>query len=161
MPLLSIDTWKTLQRFKRQNPVRVENSGERNLDFSQWLREHGRPSKAGCFVGGIDVGCFVVNDLDFILWDYQRRVLQLLEVKTHGARLTYSQSQLFPVIDRMIRAGASAANVRYLGFHVLHLDGTTPTNSTKITWDDQNISKEVCWRRINMLDDIADWDMAA
>lgn len=152
---ISTDIWKAIKAFKVKKSVRLESTGERNLDFSQWLRDHGRPSKKGCDYNGIELGCFVVNDLDFILWDYTRRMLQLLEVKTNNGKLTFPQEQFFiPVLDKIVRAGSKSAGVTYLGFHVLTLSDTTPTNSKEIKWDGVVISKEQCWRRINMIDDI-------
>mgnify|MGYP000845510105 CR=1 FL=1 len=151
---VSAAIWLAIKLFKAKSPVRQESTGERNLEFSQWLREHGRPSKKGCLYEGTELGCFVVNDLDFILWDYSRRMLQLLEVKTNSGKLTFTQEQFFPILDRVIRAGSKPSGVTYLGFHVLTFSGTTPSNSTVIKWDDKPITKEQCWRQVNMIDDI-------
>lgn len=41
-----------------------------------------------------------------------------------------------------------------LGFHTLVMDGTDPSNSTQITWDDMPVTQEQVWRKINMIDEI-------
>lgn len=143
-----------IRDFKKKHPVRQEKTQERNLEFSAYLRKTGRPSQRGCRVKGIEVGAFTANDLDFILWDYERRMLQLLEVKTRNGKVGYSQSQVLGVLDVIIRAGAPVANVKYLGFHILVMDDLKPSSSKKILWDGDPVSKEVCWQKINMLDEV-------
>jgi hypothetical protein len=138
------------------HPNKRERTGERNLEFSTWLRQYCRPSvKAGlCKLDGVDLGCFVAFDLDFILYDYSRNLVQLLEVKTHNAKPSYSQRKTFETLDRMLALGAPLANVTYLGLNYLEMDGEQPFESELFKWNDEDISREECWRRINMLDEL-------
>ena len=38
------------EKFKAKHPVRPEATGERDLDFSKWIRLQCRPSKKGCTI---------------------------------------------------------------------------------------------------------------
>lgn len=144
--------WRAIQEFLRRYPVRAEQTGQRSLEFSKWLRENCRPSKRGCKLDYIELGCFVAFDLDFILHDYSRDLIQLLEVKTRSGRLRYSQRQTLLVLDRLLSAGAPLVGVKYLGLHVLRMNGLEPWSSQHIEWDGKEVNKQECWRLINMLD---------
>lgn len=146
--------FQTIQEFRKRHPVRKEKTGERNLEFSQYVREKCRPSQRGCVLEGIEIGALNVSDLDFILMDYEHNFLQLLEVKTRNGRYGFPQSQLLEILDKAIRAGASAAHMKYLGLHVLIMDGLQPHDSKRITWDGKPVTAEQAWRKINMLDEL-------
>lgn len=146
------------QRFKSQRPVRSEFIGARDLEISAYVRRWGRPSKAGLNIGGREMGAFVANDLDWVLYDYRNQMLRLLEVKTRGANLSYSQRQLWTLLNSMLRIGSEhmtehgLSQVSYGGLSVLRMENTTPANSAWIKWDEQPITREETWRRVNMLD---------
>lgn len=149
----SVGVYQTIAKFKQAHPVRRETTDERNLEFSHWIRAHGRPSKRGCRLGAIDLGGYVSTDLDFILYDYINHKLMLLEVKTRGGNTSFSQSDTLTLIDALLKLGAGIhGKVDYRGLHVLRMQGTTPTNSEWIEWDGMRIDKQTCWRRLNMLD---------
>lgn len=143
-----------IKEFKVKNPVRQELTGERNLKFSEYIRKWCRPSKRGCFVEGIEVGAFTAHDLDFILIDYERNILQLLEVKTQNGSVSFSQNETLKTLDGMLQLSMPFSETKYLGYHVLVMDGLEPSSSNLIKWDGKKISQEECWRRINMLDEI-------
>lgn len=144
--------FEQLARFKARQPVRREHVGSRDLEMSKWIRDNCRPSKRGAQVEGVELGAFVVSDIDWCLYDYEHRVLRLLEVKTRGGSVSFAQRDLLLVLDAMLRSGSGASDVRYVGLSVLRLEGTTPTDSAWIEWDGVRISKEECYRRINLLD---------
>jgi len=146
----SLKAWLAIRAFLKKHPVRAEQTGERNLEFSQWLRTNCRPSKAGCTVDYVELGCFVAFDLDFILFDYKRNLVQLLEVKTRNGRLRWSQRQTLLMLDKIMTAGAPLIGVEYLGLHVLTMDGLEPWTSSRIAWDGQHVTQKECWRRVNM-----------
>ena len=98
----------------------------------------------------MELGGFVAFDLDFILFDYERNLLQLLEVKTRNGKLRWSQRQTLLMLDKIMTAGAPLIGVQYLGLHVLRMDGLEPWTSSKIEWDGQQVTQPECWRRINM-----------
>ena len=144
--------YDTIQAFLKRNPVRAEQTGERNLEFSQWLRRHCRPSKRGCKLEYLELGCLVAFDLDFVLYDYTRKMVQLLEVKTRNGVVRFSQGETLHMLDGILTVGAQKAGIKYLGLHVLRMDGLQPFTSSRILWDDEPITGEECWRKINMLD---------
>lgn len=146
--------WDVIRSFVRTSPVRQEQSGTRDLDMSRWLRQHCRPSKGGCTLDGIELGCFVASDLDFILYDYKRQIVQLLEVKTRNGQVRFAQKQILDLIDRALAAAAPIIGFQYLGLHVLRMDGTDPINSKSIEWDGAQVTPTQCWRKVNMIDSL-------
>jgi hypothetical protein len=149
--------YKEIRDFKAQrgNGVRQEKTGERNLEFSQWIRDHCRPSsKNACLVNGVNVSGFVLSDLDFIFYDYNRKMMLLLEVKINNGAVQFSQSDTLRMLDSALWHGSKKAGLNYLGWHILRMSGTTPSNSEDIRWDGELITREQCWRKINMIDDI-------
>lgn len=155
----SIDSKKAYHNilwFLLKHPVRKEHSFKRSLEFSQWLRKYCRPSSSydSCQVAGIELARFVAFDLDFVLYDYERKMLQLLEVKTHNGRPSGSQRKTFGMLNQILALGAPLAGVQYLGLHYLIMDAEQPFESENITWDGVAITQEECWRRVNMFDAI-------
>lgn len=151
---------RRIQAFKKDHPVRAEVTGTRSLDMSQYIRQHCRPSKTGCGYKGVELGGFVPIDLDWIVHDYHHKLLQLIEVKTNGGKVGFSQRQTLELLDYFIRLGIVATagtkdGYTYLGLHTLILQNTTPINSTWRKWDGENVTAEECWRRLNMIDAIA------
>ncbi|MFO7323970.1 MAG: hypothetical protein DIU68_019755, partial [Chloroflexota bacterium] len=144
--------WRMMRAFKNLHRVRAENTMTRDLEFSAWLREHGRPSKRNFTVDAIELGAFVAFDVDWLLLDYERRIVRLLEVKTRGAKMRFAQQSAFKLLDDICRAGAPLVGAHYLGLSVLRLENTTPSNSAWCEWDGERITAEECWRRVNLLD---------
>ncbi len=144
--------YTTIKKFLKLHPVRPEKTGERPLEMSAWFKQHCRPSKSGCVLDGIELGAYNVFDIDFILYDYERKMFQLLEVKTRNGKVRYAQDETLCMLDSVCRAGAELANTKYIGKHILIMDGTTPSNSKHMTWDGKPVDREKCWRLINMLD---------
>lgn len=146
-----------IKAFKHLHPVRAEQMNTRDLDFSKWMREYGRPSKTGCTVGKIEIGGFVPTDVDWVLYDYKHRILRLLEVKTRGGYVRFAQQSALDELNGLCLMGAEARGVRYMGLSVLRLQNSTPTNSAWREWDGERITTEECWRRINLLDAFDDF----
>lgn len=146
--------YQSVRAFLRNHPVRPEITGERNLEFSKWLREYCRPSKTGCRVEGIEIGGMVAFDLDFILYDYRRMMVQFLEVKTRMGEIRYAQSEVLKMMDKIALAGAPLVGIKYLGLHILQLQGLKPTHDEVIYWDGAEIDYRQCWLNINMLNEI-------
>ncbi len=61
--------------------TRKEQTGIRDLTFSQWIRENLPDSNTG----------FMVSDIDFYIYNYKLKRCMLLEVKTHKAELKFWQ----------------------------------------------------------------------
>ena len=114
--------------------VRQEHTGKRNLDFSGWIRRNltGREG-------------YTVFDIDFVFRDYRRKLLQIVEAKTFRGKLTYLQERVIPDIDSIFEAGISAgkpeAGWRWMGYHVVRFENTSPENG-RIIWDGKEITRE-------------------
>ena len=119
--------------------VREENSGERSLEFSQWIRER---------LPDTDTG-YVVSNLDWIFHNYKNKILLLAEEKTHGGQLRYAQSKLFiGILEPALRMWCEANGYIWLGFHLIRFENTCPTDG-KIYWDDESISEETLIDRLS------------
>lgn len=114
--------------------TRQEQTGRRNLDFSSWVREALISTKG-----------FTVFDLDFIFRDYERKLLQIVEVKTHGGQISTLQrialAELAQIMQAGVAAGRPASGWRWCGMHVLRFENTSPLNG-RILWDGELISEK-------------------
>lgn len=147
------EMYRLMEKFREKLPVKPEIMGERSLAMSQYVRKHLRPSKPGLMYGGIDLGGFLAYDLDWVLYDYRNNLLQLIEAKSHGARVKFPQSDVLNTIDRLLRAGASVdKKVTYLGLNHLEMSGERPDDSDTILWNGKKIDKRETWIRLNMID---------
>lgn len=147
------DIKERIREFKRWNPIRAEVSNYRDLAFNNWLRTYGRPSRDGCEIDDQELGCFVAFDLDFVLYDYHASRMQILEVKTRGARMTWSQRKSMEVLNMIFGTGSKEAGVEFLGIHELSMSGSTPDDSDVILWDGREVSRDQAWCLINMIDE--------
>ena len=113
--------------------TRQEQTGRRNLDFSGWVRRTLTGAKG-----------FTVFDLDFIFRDYERKLLQVVEVKTHGGEISTLQrialGELSQILEAGISVGRPSSGWRWCGMHVLRLEGTSPENG-RILWDGAQVSE--------------------
>ncbi len=114
--------------------TRQEQTGQRNLDFSGWVRRTLTGAKG-----------FTVFDLDFIFRDYERKLLQVVEVKTHGGEISTLQrialGELAQIMKAGIAAGHPSSGWRWCGMHVLRLEATSP-DSGRILWDGKLVSEK-------------------
>lgn len=113
--------------------TRQEQTGRRNLDFSGWVRRTLTGAKG-----------FTVFDLDFIFRDYERKLLQVVEVKTHGGEISTLQrialGELAQILEAGVAAGRPSSGWRWCGMHVLRLEGTSPENG-RILWNGAEVSE--------------------
>ena len=93
--------------------TRKEYSGQRSLEFSQWVRDKLPDSSTG----------YLASDLDFILCNYKTRNVMLLEVKTHKAKLRTWQDKLFRRLDGWIEGGIEDGWT-YHGFHTVRFENS-------------------------------------
>lgn len=76
-----------------------------------FVHQYCRPSEMG----------LVVMNTDYVVYDYARRRLQIIEEKADGEALGFSQNATLRMLDTIFRAGASAARVDYWGVFVVRL----------------------------------------
>jgi len=120
--------------------TREEQTGERNLDFSLWVRVNLPDSYLG----------YRVSDLDFILANERTKKVILLEIKSHCSGCRPWQKRLFSHVDRWVDAGIKALNDgwEYLGFHYITEEWTTPDNGG--TWfDGESITREELIKKLS------------
>ena len=114
--------------------TRQEQTGKRSLEFSGWVRRTLTGAKG-----------FTVFDLDFVFRDYERKLIQVVEVKTHGGEISTLQQialgELAQIMEAGIAAGRPSTGWRWCGMHVLRLEGTAPDGG-RILWDGKLISEK-------------------
>lgn len=117
----------------RPRLTRPEQTGERNLDFSGWIKVHLPDSYYG----------YRVSDLDWVLANVSTKKIMLLEQKNYGSKPRKWQETLFADIDRWISTGIfyDDRGWEYLGFHKVVFERTYPENG-KIWFDGQEVTKE-------------------
>ncbi len=122
--------------------VRQEQTGVRNLDFSGWVRRTLTSEKG-----------FTAFDVDFVFRDYKRKLIQLVEVKTHCGRLSTLQrialGELAQIMEAGITAGKPTLGWRWCGMHELRFEHTSPENGRMI-WDGVEVSAEELTRLLEM-----------
>jgi hypothetical protein len=111
--------------------TRQEQTGKRDLHFSQWVRDRLPDSSTG----------FWVSDVDFILYNKNTKRMMLLEVKTRNGNVRPWQRELFSVIDSMLRLSAPHFGIEYKGWHVVKIEGVDP-NSGAIYLDDKEMDRD-------------------
>jgi hypothetical protein len=96
---------------------------------------------------------FTVFDVDFIFRDYERKVLQIVELKINGADLSTMQrialGEVATILRTGIENGAPSLGWRWCGFHSLRLENTSPENG-RILWDDKPVSEAELIDRLEM-----------
>jgi len=119
--------------------VREEQTSDRSLAFSRWIRERLPDTATG----------YVVENLDWIFHNYKNKILLFAEEKTHGGQLRYAQSKLFiGILEPALKMWCSANGFIWLGFHVIRFENTCPSDG-KIYWDDECISEDMLIERLS------------
>lgn len=132
--------WPTIPPLEGSALTRAEQTGNRDLAFSHWLRSNLRDSAAG----------LTITDIDFVLFDYKRKRLMLLEVKTSRAEVPYAQQQIYQLLHRALLIAAPVMKLNYHGYHVLVMSNTAPDNSETIYVDGKRFSTMQLTRFLNM-----------
>lgn len=91
--------------------TRPEITWQRDLTFSNWVRQNLPDSREG----------FWVTDIDFVLWDKEEKCFMLLEVKQHSGIMRPFQEKIFKLLDKWLRQGVDE-DWEYLGYHVIRFE---------------------------------------
>lgn len=103
-----------------------QRNDSHSTEFGIWVRNQSEiDSKLG----------YVASNIDFMWMNYNEKLWMLIEEKRHGARLTFSQSQMYQVLDKACRSDPN-----YQGLHLLVFEKTNPLDSDWIRWDDTIIT---------------------
>lgn len=129
--------------------TRKERTGERSLEFSRWMRSHLKDSSEG----------LVVQDVDWILMNYQTGNFVLLEEKTFAHRIGSippAQSVILQLLKQLLALGSAVNSVlkssrnpltgatySFCGaFLIEFIGGACPDSAAKIFLNGIEISKD-------------------
>jgi len=95
--------------------TKPEITGKRNLTFSKWIRNNLPDSEKFRYR---------VSDLDFILCDFDKKRIMLLEVKSGNVQMKKWQKNLFYLLSKWVREGIkiTGGGWEYMGFHLIVFD---------------------------------------
>lgn len=105
---------KEYSRTQRQTPY----TGASLDDFSKLMYGYSDKANEG----------FTFTDIDGILRNHKKKTLAVIEVKTRGAVLTYSQTKTFNEFDKILRKGAMDTAWTYIGFYLIVFENTSFAN---------------------------------
>ena len=112
--------------------TRRENSGERSLEFSRWIREELPDSMTG----------YMVGNQDWMFWNWKTRQLMLAEEKTHFAEIApWMKNLIKMVIHPALKRYCKHIGVDYRGYHLIQFEKTDPETG-RILFDRIEITKE-------------------
>ena len=103
-----------------------QRNDSHSTEFGLWLRLQ---SEIDSQLG------YVTTNIDYLWRNYKTGDWMLIEEKRHGGQMSYSQSQMFAVIDR-----ACSDEPHYHGFHLLVFENTSPEDG-KMWLDKLEIDK--------------------
>ena len=95
--------------------TRPEITRTRDLTFSNWIRRNLPNSETG----------FSVSDVDFMLWNWQRREVMFVEVKTHGKELSTGQRRQFWRMHDWVTKGTAETGWNYKGWVIVTFENTS------------------------------------
>ena len=94
--------------------TRPEITGERDLTFSEWVRENLPNSDTG----------WVTSDIDWYMFNYKTKKCCIVETKTRNANLTYTQEQMYSNISKWIGEGSKKDGWNFIGFFLVKFENT-------------------------------------
>ncbi len=122
--------------------TRRENTAERSLAFSAWIRENCPSSESG----------YLVGNQDWIFWQFKDRKLMLCEEKTHGAVVApWFRRLMDDVINPALAEYCERNGIRYYGYHVVRFEHTCPSDGW--IWMDGEYYTEDEFRRFLAMED--------
>ena len=102
-----------------------QRNDEHSTEFGIWLRNQAViDSKLG----------YVTTNIDYLWQNYKTGDWMLMEEKRYGAKLTYSQTKLFQLLNE-----ACLMNNRYRGFHTIVFEHTSPDDG-RMWLDDKEVT---------------------
>lgn len=117
--------------------TRPEFSGKRSLEFSQWVKDKLPDSKTG----------FMVTDLDFILYDYKRKKVAIVEVKQYNKIIDNWQDNVFRFLRDCIRNG-KPDGWEFVGYFVIRFEKTNFSDG-KVYMNGNESSEEAIRKKLS------------
>jgi len=84
--------------------------------FSLWIRANCRDSKTG----------LSLTNLDFVVTDYKKKTIVLLEEKTHMGDIHYGQQQIVGVLVKALENYEKVSDWKFKGFYLVQFLGDGP-----------------------------------
>lgn len=109
--------------------------------FGIWIRENCKGS------GRTVEGGLSVTNLDYVLEDFLRKRVMLLEEKQHNGHLGTAQRKTFQILDAALRIASSQLGYSYWGFYVFKMPGTMP--GVGMTLNDVPVTQEELVAHLN------------
>jgi len=121
--------------------IPTEHTGQRDLLFSQWIRE---------FLPHVSFGA---TDIDFYLLNYKTKKFMLLEIKCRMADPKEWQRDALLMINHLLKLGmtqtTSFSDWKYLGAHLIQFE-TEPYGEGRIYLDREEIKESELIERLSM-----------
>lgn len=93
--------------------TRKEQTGIRELKFSQWVRTNLPDSSTG----------YCASDLDFFLWNWKTKKVMMLEIKTRNSYPRRWQDIMWNNISKWISKGIDD-DWTFYGYHLIQFENT-------------------------------------
>lgn len=112
--------------------------------FGAWMRRRLKDSKEGLSVSDIDTTVYA-------MWEYNDKVLYLLEEKAFGDTVHNGQSRLFGVLSSILSHGCKAMGVTWNGLHIVRMQNSGPENSEWLELDGRRVTQQELAEKLNAL----------
>lgn len=122
---------------------RERNDTSTNTPFSNYLYNF----------NGSEKNHMTFNNIDYLICNYIKKKIMLIEEKRFNSELTFAQTEAFKIINGFLSTG-NFKDYEYCGFHQLIFENTLPTDG-KMIWDNIPIDEEKLIQILNFeADDI-------
>lgn len=87
----------------------------------------------------------LVTDLDFIFYDFKKKRMKMIEVKTYNAKIKDWQRKIYKAINFALLNMTQLDDIggfEYEGFYVIVMDTDSPETAKKITINEVEVTKQ-------------------
>ena len=119
--------------------TRQEQTGERDLYFSDWCRQNLPDSDTG----------MSIYDIDFYMFNWLKHLKNkngehlLVEVKSRNKRMNKGQKMMYESLSKWISEGASKEGWRYKGFFCIRFENTSFEDGKVFVNDKESSEEEI------------------
>ena len=107
--------------------------------FNNWLRKRLPKGSEG----------LVISDIDFVLYNYKKKTIMLLELKQFGSVVKLWQRSLFEILHRSLLNGLPE-DYTYLGFHCITFPERGFDEQEHVKFDNTYITEKELIKRLNI-----------
>lgn len=95
--------------------TKQEITNDRDLYFNNWIRYNLKSSERG----------LVVQDIDFMFYEYNKNKMIISEVKTRNKQMSRSQFSVYKLQDKIYKLAHQNGLIKYQGFYLITFTNTT------------------------------------